>query len=43
MMLSFEVSEAYIAQMSQNSALTVRSDQASFERFLTYMIDRLTD
>lgn len=42
-MLSFDASEEYIAQLSQYSSLTVKSDQAAFERFLTYMIDRLTD
>ena len=42
-MLSYEASEAYIDQLSLYPALTVRSDQASFERFLTYMLDRLTD
>ena len=29
--------------MIQYATLTVRSDQAGFERFITYMIDRLTD
>ena len=42
-MLSFDASEEYIEQMIKFSTLTVRSDQAGFERFLTYMIDRLTD
>ena len=42
-MLSFDASEAYIDQMIQYATLTVRSDQAGFERFITYMIDRLTD
>ena len=42
-MLSFDASEAYIEQLMRYSSLTVRSDQAGFERFITYMIDRLTD
>jgi len=42
-MLSFDASEAYVNQLSQYQSLTVRSDQAAFERFLTYMLDRLTD
>ena len=42
-MLSFDASEEYIQQMIKHSTLTVRSEQAGFERFLTYMIDRLTD
>ena len=42
-MLSFDASEAYIEQLMLYPAVTVKSDQASFERFLTYMLDRLTD
>ena len=42
-MLSFDASEQYIQQMNMYSELTLRSDQAGFERFLTYIIDRLTD
>lgn len=42
-MHSFEASEAYMSQLAKYSQLTVRSDQGAFERFLTYMLDRLTD
>ena len=42
-MLSFEASEIYIECLKQNPELTVKSDQASFERFLTNMLNRLTD
>ena len=42
-MLSFEASEVYIQHMKQYSELTVKSDQASFERYLTYMLNRLSD
>ena len=42
-MLSFEASEIYIENMKQYPELTVKSDQASFERFLTNMLNRLTD
>ena len=42
-MLSYEASEAYIAQLMLYPAVTAKSDQASFERFLTYTLDRVTD
>ena len=42
-MLSFDASEQYISQLQQHPGVTHRTDQAAFERFLTYMIDRLTD
>ena len=42
-LLSFDASEEYIQQLTRFTSLTVRSDQAGFERFMTYMIDRLTD
>jgi len=42
-LLSFDASEEYIQQLTRFPTLTVRSDQAGFERFMTYMIDRLTD
>lgn len=42
-MLSFDASEEYINQLMLYPNLTVRSDQAAFERFLKYTIDRLTD
>lgn len=42
-MLSFDASEEYVNQLMLYPNLTVRSDQAAFERFLKYTIDRLTD
>ena len=42
-MLSFDASEEYVNQLTQHQSLTKTSDQAAFERFLTYMLDRLTD
>ena len=42
-MLSYDASEAYIEQLMLYSTVTARSDQAAFERFLTNMLDRVTD
>jgi hypothetical protein len=41
--LSFEAAEQYTHVLKEHVQITVRSDQGSFERMFTYLLDRMPD